>query len=606
VGILCALPAQHALAQATSLDDRARQFASCSKSSFSIYQGGDSSGLLKEEYNPDTRCAVNSGGETESHNSQAVVQAGVASSRPQFFEIRRDETELKSKGICRVTYLEMQAAYDHLSKLSTEFCGMLSSKLSAAKKCGGITKNCRSEYESYTQVSSTYSEKLAEEFISFPAYGKGALSKALHVAIENYKRDRKYLDEAYSQRAQAAAAEPLTEVPGHAEIKPGNGNRISFEDYREALAGTIVDGAEKPHGKLRREGPLIEEEQIAKKTLDKFLDAFSIQVRQKQKVADDSSSKMKGQLNEIDKSGSVSDNKFVPNTVTGAAGASQLLSQGPSTAPLASLAAPATGAGALAAAAGAGALASNSLSEKSAEASKPSAAAAPMEAPAEAPPGRVAMLGDPESANDGHGAVESQANNVKTDAPLGEPGVFSPPPAPGGDGASRMVASKKAREPAAPGPAMQPGADGKPEESLGSFHQALEPRAVSKRSADNPGGEVANLLGQMKNLFNFDENPGAGGGPSAGFTATPGAGGGAGGSAEESAAGEPPEPQQTAADEAGPAQEGAANPGAAKHTEEQSSQYGKLDTALFRRVRTCHQRSMEKGLVLYGLKERVE
>ncbi len=594
--LLLILSGQRSLAASDSIEAQKQHLAACNKYELSIYKA-DGSSSIKDEFNADMRCELNAGGELKSHNAEAIVQAGIAKKRPKFFDGRFDETALKNNGICRITYQEIKDAYDRYMNLTSDFCEKSISTQTNAEKCGLITKECHSEWEAFGKVQSDYADKLTATVIQFDAH-VDPLSIGLKSAQKNYEKDLRIVEKAVTDlpESSAAADEPLT-IPESPDVNPSNGSKITstYREYLDALRRPALEFVKKP--------TLIEEETIARNNLKDFQRKFdSLLARQRQAVTK-SAEGISNDLKQADKNGSAPGTGDRINQLSTISGATQGLTQSPAAAasPLAAITAPASSAAGLAAAAGASAMASNLGSLKSGAATE--APAASMAPPAEAPSLQVASFNDHASGTGlEHG---SMANNTKIEPPQGnapEAGVYSPPTS-NSESASRMPSGKKALRAEAP---VAPGANGgdtKTEESLNSFHQTLDPHPVSKRPAESPGSEVANLLGQMKNLFNFDEVSPTGGAPgmSASGRAAPTA---TDGNAPVAGA---PEQDAAAPEEArGEANETVAeNPKNQEH-EVQANPYGKLDTTLFKRIRARHQRCMERGLVLYGLKERVE
>jgi hypothetical protein len=180
-----------------------------------------------------------------------------------------------------------------------------------------------------------------------------------------------------------------------------------------------------------------------------------------------------------------------------------------------------------------------------------------------------------------------------------EPGVYQLPQSAGASqpiGGKAAVAAKS--DAGAYSSAGEAAVGKKADDIPGGFSTSLDPRAVPK-SSTSVGGEVASLLGQMKSMFNLDDpalgEGGAGGGP--GLAPAPGA-----------PAGESPEALDAGEEESYADGNGAA-PESGRSTQADTaheSQLGSLNKSLFARIRQRHVRCMEKGLVLYGLRERVE
>jgi len=579
---------------------------------------------LKDEYNGEKKCAVNSGNENVSHNAAAAAAAADFGRNQYglFNYYTRAEDALKNRGACRASYLGIKEVYDQFAKLTDEYCDGLNVALDSASMCGNVSNACASEYKDLQDINTSYAKNIVTQKNATVKYFS-VLNNATQNARGKYENDLKYLK--LSQNSAVTDSTGDCNLQDHPEIKASNGNLNSCREYFSVLDPTPVPGASEAYRAknlktLYSGSRIILEESEAQDAVVAFAQKLSRHFEQSSGSATEMARTLKTAMEQADKNGSVKGNdlKKLTDDASGisgiAAGAKQAL--GSQSAGAITQAAAASSAAPIAEIAAAGAV--GALTAHSFGGASQSSSAASNEAPATLGPAAnssgkpaVSSFDDHTAAAPEHaaGGQPPSENAVKGNVPKTEmePGVN--PGIANSDGSSRFMASKKpARTDSAPAASGPPETTGvQADDASGSFHQNLAPRPLPKPDS-NPGGEVATLLGQMKNLFNFDEMaggapPGAPGAAPPALTSLPENGAPAPGMGLEMAG---PSSEETSA--GAPGGEAYAN---SRGTDEsgsllQSNPLGQVGISLFSRVRTRHQKCMERGLVLFGLKERVE
>lgn len=589
--------------------------------------------VLKTTYDPKANCDKNSGDENDSFNAAAVDRtADLKRLRNDFASERHGREFLRSQGACRLAYQGIQDVYDTFYHLRETYCNETNSRLQTAKDCGAPSdKNCEPDWKAVLATQKQYVKDINAQNIDAIKY-LNALRHAASTARDAYQADLGKLERYFTKRTKSATAPTLTDsLPDDPSVKAANGNRDtqqsnSLQDYYALLHGIDLapaSGVRQTSSITHSSGKLIAEEDVAMNALKNYGDAFQKQLvgyREKAEgLADWSSSLIsKNGLN-----GPAGDSpvkkltNYAPDITTSAGAAQKLLGNDTTGAAISGAASHAPIA-AMAAAAGLGALAVKSFgsADKSAAGSSSEAPALPNGTGKNEMPATT-NLTDPTA--DQRSAATGKPGPVLggTTVPVAKADPANAGPVSGnvsnsfssGEGSSRMLAGRRSAATGAPASTTAETGGGIPVADLGSsFTQNLEPKPSPKAPAQSPGSEVANLLGQMKNLFNFDEPPPGGGGAPGGGAPMPGGGApdvGAGGSPAlgggDMPGGGPDAPAQAMAD-AGESPAG----GASAPDQAHGSPFGRIDTSLFQRVRARHHRCMERGLVLYGLKERVE
>lgn len=578
---------------------------------------------LLETFDPALRCQANKGEELESWNARSLPSE-IWSRRPEWVDSVGSETQNRRIGACRKNYQVMRYAHDKYVRLYRGFCVELRQALDNASACGEPSKKCEAQYKEVKDKFLAYS-KDAKEFGSAMKRYLGYTAKASEEAAKKYEADLRVLDAEFRRRAAspaAVSAEEADVVEGHALLRPANGSARTrnLKEYYEALSGQEAGSgtrfyqlAQLPHG------PLILEQKEAVTRVTKFSADLDTLVGKGALSADSNAERWQTAiLANIDKAGAADKNKSTLNSKLDMLGPglgagtqfAGMLGQQNNTG--GSIVNTTASGGPSLAAIGAAAAAGAALSSNFGAAGASQAAAEPLtgqQAPAQAfTPPAVNKLDDGTETQAGPtpgSTHDLPKTHATADGAKVEQQVAAAFPAFGaGDGTSRMISgTKKAGAKSAPAAAAAPDV-GIGEDGFSNFgSRGMDPKPGPKGNSLSPGAEVANLLGQMKDLFNFDEGGGPAGSPGGGSFGPgaeppldPSLGGGAPGT-ELAADGEPGQPSDVA--EAGEAQ-------VAQAGEIQAAQFGKVDTSLFKRVRQRHTRCMERGLVLYQLGERVE
>jgi hypothetical protein len=572
---------------------------------------------LDDKYNEDERCKHNTGG-PESHNFKSMPRELFSLYRPPFFHL--DAGKL---GSCRTVYAAMKETYDHFAKEGAEYC-QLSSKATYKFDDCKAGQDCKKAYEEAVQIFEKYETLFKNDLEAAGKYLRAAL-KGSTEAVEKYKEDEKVLGAKLREQslslAQSAAVNGsmaaeafanLSHLP-KSTIKASNGNGVTktLREYYDLLGSPEVIHPNAPPAKVVRvavasgndAGPLISEHEEAGKQIVAFSTQLKEQVDNLLTAARESREHLAHLIATEDKYKSLNENpldgigKNGSTIASTAALGTNLLGAnkgGPTGSsvnpmPLATLAA----------AGAAGAAFQNSIANASSAAASSAADSFSKAAGAGPTAPAVTKLTDGNEAGEkGAPSATDLTVNAKTDQPKADkPAESVSYPAFGAfDGSSRMISGTK-KPTRAPAPAEGKVGESVGDETLKSFGGGMTPKPSPKSTQVNAGAEVANLLGQMKNLFSFDEGAPLGGGGSQPIGVAPVDPGAPAPAAEIAEADGLP------SDSAEPGME----EGAAKGEESvQSAQFGRLDTTLFSRVHRRHTRCMEKGLVLYQLGERVE
>ncbi len=606
----------------------------------SVYDPKGNGTSLKKSFDPANNCAANLGGEDLSNNALAIDQApDIRKFRGEFNQTSGMMT-LKSNGACRAAYDGVREVFDAVAAIRADFCEKVNKAWTEANNCGPMNVDCKPKWEAVRDVFKNYGNDVNKKTQNGISY-LNELQKAANTAATLYKNDLNKLENFFKahpegMRTEALAADVLSTI----DVRPtaGNRNTTSLRAYYSILQQNDTSTIRTLRRDLTVTTPsgLIPEEETAAKNIKTFGSNLVTKVRPSIEIAGQEATALDDQIKKIELNATAGEDKNKPGwlknatsytgTITGAGGLAQQLmknNNGPEALTglgnaAASAVHEAAGSGAeVAAAAGIGALAAHAAD---------GASRAPIEAPAEAPaaantgnaPAVAALDGSGGTAGNGRGEkgngipapylakgdgvlkVEGEAPAVSTGTGLGF-----------GEGSSRAPSGRRPGSaanaaPSTTGAGVDAGGAGTTGGDMGgTFSQNLAPKPAPAAAAASPGSEVANLLGQMKNLFNFDENGGPGGMPGGVPGGAPGAMPPPDGGQVAGAPGETPAADGDAT--ATPGEAGAAPVREGNQSEEvKASPFGKVDTSLFARVRYRHHRCMERGLVLYGLKERVE
>lgn|GEM_PF-6732875 len=570
---------------------------------------------LVEDYKPEIQCKENSGEESPalSYNSRQV-SPDVWNKRPGFLMHSKNETEARKLGACRAVYRTMKEIYDRVQRLSVDYCADVKADFDKALVCGGLEKKCEGEFRRAKETLGRHTN-IRDEVIRAATYLQLTM-KVSDEARVKYVKDLELLEQEIRNNSTVLGnpLERMTSLADHPEVKASNGNARTknLGDYYKLLVTNEINHAVPLRSQLNRfGGRLISEQREAGRQATEFLNKLHSQMTQQASTTRLMLDQIEAMIAGIDKNGSIKDpgltgkiNTLAP-AATGALGLGQQVLGGGNnqTAPAALTGgSSAPSLATLAAVGAAGAALHSSLgrsSSSNASASDPidqQAAAKPL-----APTQTTTNLGDTGSkGGTGNTGNTDLPGSAKTDTAKVDPvapasGAF--PAFGASEGSSRMLAgSKKTSQ--TPRPAEAKASAGG-DEAFNSFGggASMAPKPAPKGAQVSAGAEVANLLGQMKNLFNFDEGAPVGGASntSGGMPVDPGLP--ASGSIEE---------QVAEADGALGSEDEVAAGDAPTAEHVQGSPFGKTDTTLFTRVHSRHKRCMERGLVLYQLGERVE
>lgn len=620
--LLLAAAGSPALASSSTVEEvKAKIAQECDKEppeSVRIFEDRER-GRYNPIFDPAVQCEANGGEELESHNSRAI-SADLVRKHPEWLLGDRREDTARKLGACRKNYKTMKDAHDrYFLVIYSQYCKQLKLKMDEAVSCGDPSKRCEPKYKAVKDIFARYTAHATEFGESMKKY-LALTAKASAEAARRYEADLKILDGEYRRRSTTAGEQPVIEsLDSHPLLKPANGNKQmrNLREYYEALSG-FEQGSPaarnnvlgQPHGRL------ITEHKEAEKRASKFAADLDSLVAESSRLAKSSAERWESMLAGIDRNGPADKNNPISKIATytpAITGATALTGQmlGNQQGPAAAITAASAGGPSLAAigaAAAAGAALSSGFGA-SASREAPAESVTPQAPASTFVPTAVAKLDDTDTAKGGGPSLGNElpaGNNPKVEGGKvdsdGAPAAAFPAFG-AGEGTSRMISGSKR---GAKGPtSVAATADaGLGEEGLSNFgSRGMDPKPGPKGAALSPGAEVANLLGQMKDLFNFDEGAGMGPGPD---SSGPGLGpdvpldpnmaGTVGGE----------EPGAEAPDEEGAQAEAGETGVPAQAAEMQGAQFGRADTTLFKRVRQRHTRCMERGLVLYQLGERVE
>lgn len=515
----------------------------------------------------------------------------------------KEEAPVGPMGACRLAYLSIDDVRKAYQVKSSEICNKVATSLSEAMECTSknASEKCPDKWAEAKNTIESSSRELTDFQNNANKYFNFTYGKAKWV-FDKYNTDKaKFCTTAL--KPKAAANNCFNTSFLGTPITASSGYSNSCIEYKSRLinmpiatiSGTFLDPNAPIAGQCAK-GSLIAEQEEAYKKVDLLKGKLADQIKDLNSTFAGYRNIAENELKHSENLDSVGPGmKEVTQTASTAAPAitgmlhpESALSTGGGTSPTPPSLATLAAAGAV------GAAAANSF--KGAASRNPGSFEPPARNSQAAP--NTTSLASPlakESETALKKASEEDANGVKADTSKFEEGVsFNANNV--GDGASRALASKGK---SAGGPATS-ASGGKVggEDSMGDFRPNLAPRPNPK--ASNPSGEVANLLGQMKNLFNFDDAGGMGGAMGGGMPNTsfvPEA------SASNEGEGETPAEEAVAEGE----EESAPEVGEeAEAPTEQASPFGKKDVTLFARVRTRHAHCLEKGLVYYGDRRRLE
>ena len=629
------LPSVHSRADSPNPSDPEQCRKRFSDGRNTIYTSSENH-TLKLDFDPDQNCKKNAGNEVLSHNASAIESAPeLKGSKKEFSSTEKNVDALKTIGACRLAYEGIREIFDFQLKQRESYCEKMYEAFQEAKSCGaGVPeKKCQKEWEAYAKSHRRFAEEINLYRRKTRTYLQ-SLEKATSRAKDKYEEDLRRIEQTFSRRsvqinrADLEAAAPDS-VP---DVLPANGNLAtqgsnSLKDYFELLRGNDFHSPATryaPMDKAANRGDLIVEQWKALQKLKAFREALLNSLDDQQDIATNAARWVTTQLNAVDRNGNAGGILgSVPEITNSTQLATQLLNgrqnspgaaappviSGASHAPLAEIAA----VGAI------GAMAARSLSAASQAGSagtSPDPAAATTNNTHPANPETTKFFpqdsGKTEREKDHSenpiAKLEGKADAHKSDAESPSPGQ----PLGAMDGSSRTPSGKRNRSNPfnnTPSSGENSGTGVVGGDGFGSsFSTNLDPKPAPKNNASNPTTEVANLLGQMKNLFNFDEQgPGA---AFAGPSGSPGPGATSADPASPNSPGPPSDSNPMAESEPLPegsselAQNSAEVP--MKENPQTQSLFGKIEVNLFQRVRSRHHRCMERGLVLYELKERVE
>ncbi len=579
-----------------------------------IFEDKDRANMV-DKFDPRLQCQANSGEEQDSHNAH-MVTAEIWKKRPAWVFAEKREEAARRVGACKKNYQAIKAAHDYYSKLRSDYCKALETRMNAAISKGEPSKKNEWHYKLVKEVFGQYSKK-SKEFSGEMKLYFSATAKASEEAAKKYEADLKILDSEFRAHPQIMSSKTApTTLEGHPLLKPANGNlqTKSLVDYYYALlpAEVQVAGAQSATPITGR-GRLITEQEEAKKRALAYLSDLESLLAETGRTNTSAEERWDSMLAGIEKSGPA-DGKdgiskittYTPALTQGTKLAGDMFGsqQGPAAAAAITAASGTPSLAAIGAAAAAGAMLSSSIGASSSGGSLPAAPVIPQEAATSFSPTPAAKLDD--GANAG-GALPAVSNELPATSYTSEGGKVDTAAAPAfpafgaGEGTSRAIAGSK-KEGRNPSQASKPADVGLSDDGFANFgSRGMDPKPGPKGAATSPGAEVANLLGQMKDLFNFDEGAPMGGAPGnmgAGYAPeAPLDPNLAGGMENE------PGSEGLAGEESYTAESGESGEG---RTEVQGTQFGRVDTSLFKRIRQRHTRCMERGLVLYQLRERVE
>jgi hypothetical protein len=535
-----------------------------------------------EKLVPENLCQAN-------HNGTALAAFDKPSS-PFASLTLGEEQAVKIKdgyGYCEATVQAVRDSYAALLKARVKTCRRAYESISEQVQCikKGSDENCDEEAK---KVQASLKEAMdtlggysaqTEEFIQ-KLSGNNKLAKA------KYETDRKALRSYFSQfrkNAQRDLHSPSVQLL-NGRIPAENGGASSIGEYLRKLNLSYSASASSVTVVANGQGKLIDEQNQAGKLADDFrnaLNAFSgsesqafyekIDSYQKLFAKDSDSFKsltdLAGPAGPI-ASSAISRNSSTDTSTTNSANGD--ISPGSPALAAASLASATAsqngGSGMEPTMVGSGGDAAPTRSAPAAQNQDPAASA---------PPASVAanQIPPPQDTNPAmNGAKASTTGAGSTNNPLIATGQRDHALA------EKPETTKKA------GPNLQK-ASGQSEELLTPFAGGLNHSPPHPSKHDDGMGEVTGLLGQMKNLFNFNEST----------AATPAPNGEAAGTGEDDLTG------RSLASENGQGMENEMDASSAPDHAQGGNPFGPRGVSLFLRVHSCHNRSIQKGIVLGGL-----
>lgn len=502
-------------------------------------------------------------------------------------ELRKNQNIPHTYGRCEATLTAVNTSFRALTTARENSCDETAERLTQFERClatDSIDPSCETAYKnivaalgrSHNSIK-TASEEVLQYIKKFPDLNKAAK--------DNYKKDKDQL-EIYNTKHAAdpvAARANTTNLPN-----PENGAAATVEDYMDRL-GIARHNSVNRINSVAAAGSLINEQnnaEIFAREFTKAILAFKAkEVAASSELTREFQRRIKHLANKKTGERSVID-QLAP--VAGpAVGAVTPFLGGAATAPAAAAAVSGSAASALPAL-GAVALAGAAVGSSAASRQSFDAGGIPSpQAPAAALP-TSNLLGDA-AATATKAALPGSSPLKQVDVEKATNEGGAPPPNLFLAGASSQNGGKLRPTKKASPTTVEATT---PDEVPASFGGELKPGPRPKK--DDGMGEVSSLLGQMKNLFNFDEglgmDPMAGGmplDPNAAFRdpATSSGGGSTGG---EEYYGDSSEPSEESVGEEG-------------EIEQASGAIGGVTISLFSRVHNRHRICMEKGLVLNGI-----
>jgi hypothetical protein len=524
-------------------------------------------------------------------------------------------------GICYMAYDAIQNSYKKYFEWKRENCHQFNQLLGNAISCG-VNSNCKGKWRAIALKAAQMKQGVDSYYKQIPDF-LGRIELGLRQAQKDYQIDwdsiRKNQSALPPETANRVANGSDATESLCKDANPQNGGKVTCDDYIKKLTKTEnVRALFQPSNQATdfTSGPLIVEEDNASKKIAKFNAGFKEVLltwnNALGKIEEDATSISERIANGGGDDGIMNPLLKNPSNVAGLAGPASSLITGRGGDISGASALPAlTGLAAAGVTAGAAMSKSNFTGASAApgmSGNNPEAGAASPNSVGASPTGGTVFGGDLGNGKSDPGRSPASpfatANNNTQPTTDGvktmDPATYTPNGS--SAGASRPLTGKTAlpsKTDNTAAPAMATDA-GKKDDMLGGFSTSLDPR--NSKPPTSVGGEVASLLGQMKNLFNLDEagGPGPGG---------PGMGGPGGGPAGPAGSEGAPGAELAGTPDGGPAAQEAAAPDpkhASQGSEAAETHFGSLDKSLFARIRYRHIRCMEKGLLLYGLRERVE
>lgn len=488
-------------------------------------------------------------------------------------------------GACELSNLAIHGHYQELKVRYAAYCKTVEALNSEKEGCG--SKSDKDDIKSCITKLNKGLEAAQSKF----AEAKKAIAETHLKKLRDWKEKNKKLLASY-KRDQKRIAEIAAGMPVHFEANQGFKND---EEYK-ALIQPPLPGAVTAQtvGKNRiilepEDGELLEEQKLAEENVDRYLKAVDSFKKESGTVIDN----MKTHVRELNErlTGMKSDDgmgKYVAPAAAAAPAAAGLLGGGAKTASSSS--------GISGVAAAAVPLAGVALAASNSGGGGASGASSiPMPGATPAAPATVAptSFGGPVAAAEPDKDTSNKLSDSAKDEKKSEPVAAVLASSFGADGSSRAGSFKK-------------GAKGGTAESGTAVAQAnfantgeeLAPISFgggkSRAPSSSPAGDVTNLLGQMKSLFNFDEGGAAPGAPGSEGTF---AGGAPLAGAVPGQPGEPSAVDLTSGETAGEEAPALAE-GAHEDTGVQGATLATQNDSLFSRVHKRHRRCQERGLLV--------